>query len=94
MKDERRKPSSKRRQTAAKRRPGRTPRARPATTRRKNLRLDQSKLDLLRRCLGAASDQEVVERVIDDAVADQELIAATVALGGTIPDMIDIGDER
>jgi hypothetical protein len=56
--------------------------------------LDQRKLDFLRRSLGVASDQEAVERVIDEAVADQELIAATLALGGTIPGMTDIGDEK
>lgn len=88
------KPSSNRRKVAAKGKPGRKPTPRPATARRKNLRLDQRKLDFLRRSLGAASDQEAVERVIDEAVADRKLIAATVALGGTIQDMVDIGDER
>lgn len=67
------------------RRAGRKPKPRPTTVRRKNLKLDQRKLDLLRRRLGAASDQEVVERVIDDAVMDQELIDATLALGGALP---------
>jgi hypothetical protein len=34
--------------------------------------------------LGLASDQEVVERVIDDAVADRELMEATLALRGKV----------
>jgi hypothetical protein len=59
--------------------------------RRKNLLLDQAKLDLLRARLGLATDQEVVELVIDDAVADRELIDATLALGGAFPDMVDVG---
>jgi hypothetical protein len=69
------------------RRAGRKPKPRPPTVRRKNLKLDQRKLDLLRRRLGAASDQEVVERVIDDAVSDQQLIDATLALGGALPNL-------
>jgi hypothetical protein len=67
------------------RRAGRKPKPRHPAVRRKNLRLDQRKLDLLRRRMGAVSDQEVVERVIDDAVTDQELIDATLVLGGALP---------
>jgi len=70
---------------------GRRPKPRAPTVRRKNLRLDQKKLDLLRRSLGVSTDQEVVERVIDEAVADRELIDATLRLGGAFPDMIDVG---
>ena len=70
------------------------PRLRAASVRRKNLRLDQSKLDLLRARLGAKTDQEVVERVIDEAVADRELIDATLVLGGALPDMVDVGRRR
>jgi hypothetical protein len=70
---------------------GRKRKARPATVKRKNLRLDQAKLDLLRRSLGVATDQEAVERVIDDAVADRELMDATVDLGGALPGIVDIG---
>jgi hypothetical protein len=69
------------------RRAGRKPKPRSPTVRRKNLKLDQRKLDLLRRRLGAASDQEVVERVIDDAFSDQQLIDATLALGGALPNL-------
>lgn len=72
-------------------RAGRKPRPRAATVRRKNLRLDQAKLDLLRASLGVATDQEVVERVIDEAVADRELIDATLALGGAFPEIEDVG---
>ncbi len=72
---------------------GRKPKARPASVRRKNLLLDQKKLDLLRRSLGVSTDQEVVERLIDEAVADRELIDATLALGGAFPDIVDIGKE-
>ena len=61
------------------------------TAKRKNLLLDQAKLDLLRRSLGVASDQEAVERVIDDAVADRELIDATLELGGALPGVVDVG---
>jgi hypothetical protein len=69
------------------RRAGRKPKPRSPSVRRKNLKLDQRKLDLLRRRMGAASDQEVVERVIDDAVTDQELIDATLELGGALPQL-------
>jgi hypothetical protein len=74
---------------ARRKRPGRQPRPRPASVRRKNLRLDQKKLDLLRARLGLSSDQEVVERVIDEAVADRELIDATLELGGALPGLRD-----
>jgi hypothetical protein len=73
---------------------GRRPKLRAASVRRKNLRLDQAKLDLLRDRLGVATDQEVVERVIDEAVIDRELIDATLALGGVVPDLVDIGKRR
>ncbi len=76
------------------RRAGRKPKLRPATVRRKNLLLDQSKLDLLRGSFGVATDQDVVERVIDEAVIDRELIDATLALGGSIPEMVDVGRRR
>jgi hypothetical protein len=75
-------------------RAGRKPKPRPATVRRKNLLLDQEKLDLLRGSLGVATDQEAVERVIDEAVIDRELIDATLALGGSIAGMVDVGKRR
>ncbi len=70
---------------------GRRHKTRAPTVRRKNLRLDQKKLDLLRRSLGVSTDQEVVERVIDEAVADRELIDTTLKLGGAFPDIVDVG---
>jgi len=76
------------------RRAGRKPKVRPATVRRKNLLLDQAKLDLLRGSLGVATDQEAVERVIDEAVIDRELIDATLALGGSIAGLVDVGRRR
>ena len=76
------------------RRAGRKRKLRPATVRRKNLLLDQDKLDLLRGSLGVATDQEAVERVIDEAVIDRELIDATLALGGTLAGMVDVGRRR
>ena len=76
------------------RRAGRKPKLRPATVRRKNLLLDQEKLDLLRGSLGVATDQEAVERVIDEAVIDRELIDATLALGGSVAGMVDVGKRR
>jgi hypothetical protein len=80
---------------AARARPvGRRPRVLAATVRRKNLRLDQRKLDLLRQSLGLESDQAVVERVIDDAVIDRELVDATLALGGSLPRIVDVGKRR
>jgi len=75
-------------------RAGRKRKLRPATVRRKNLLLDQEKLDLLRGSLGVATDQEAVERVIDEAVIDRELIDATLALGGTLAGMVDVGRRR
>lgn len=41
-----------------------------------------------------ATDQEVVERVVDEAVIDRELIDVTLALGGSIPGMMDVGRRR
>lgn len=79
---------------ARRRKLGRKPKVRAATVRRKNLRLDQAKLDLLRESMHAKTDQEVVERVIDDAVTDRELVTATLALGGTMPDIVDFGRRR
>jgi hypothetical protein len=76
------------------RRAGRKPKLRAATVRRKNLLLDQEKLDLLRESLGVSTDQEAVERVIDEAVIDRELIDATLALGGSIAGMVDVGRRR
>jgi hypothetical protein len=32
-----------------------------------------------------------VERVIDEAVTDRELIEATLKLGGAFPDIVDVG---
>ncbi len=80
--------------TRARGRRGRRPKLRAASFRRKNLLLDQKKLDLLRDRLGVATDQEVVERVIDEAVIDRELIDATLSLGGTFPDIVDVGKAR
>jgi hypothetical protein len=48
----------------------------------------------LRDRLGVATDQEAVERVIDDAVVDRELIDATLALGGALSDIVDVGRHR
>ena len=76
------------------RRVGRRPRVLAKTVRRKNLRLDQRKLDLLRDSLGLDTDQAVVERVIDDAVIDRELVNATLALGSALPTIIDVGKRR
>ena len=70
------------------------PRVLAKTVRRKNLRLDQRKLDLLRDSLGLDSDQAVVERVIDDAVIARELIDATLELGGALPRIVDVGKRR
>jgi hypothetical protein len=36
----------------------------------------------------------VVERVIDDAVIDRELVDATLALGGALPRIVDVGKRR
>jgi len=41
-----------------------------------------------------ATDQEAVERVIDEAVIDRELIDATLALGGSIAGLVDVGRRR
>src|SRR5687767_12701495 len=87
-------PASKSKSSAGRSRPARKPKPRAPTVRRKSLRLDQKKLDLLRERLGLASDQEVVEHVIDEAVVDQELIDATVDLGGTFPQLVDVGRPR
>ncbi len=76
------------------RRVGRKLRIVAKTVRRKNLRLDQRKLDLLRDSLGLDTDQAVVERVINDAVIDRELINATLALAGSLPRLVDVGKRR
>jgi hypothetical protein len=75
-------------------RAGRKPKTRSPSVRRKNLSLDQKKLDFLRTSLGLRTDQEVVERVIDEAVVDRELIDATLALRGALPRIVDVGKPR
>jgi hypothetical protein len=58
--------------------------------RRKHLGLEQRELDRLRDSRGLDS----VERVINDAVIDRELVAATLALGGVLPKIVDVGKRR
>lgn len=36
----------------------------------------------------------MVERILDEAVVDRELIEATLALGGAFPDIVDVGAKR
>jgi len=35
-----------------------------------------------------------IERVIDEAVADRDLIDATLGLGGALPEITDIGSKE
>ena len=50
---------------------------------RKNLRLDQAKLDRARRILGAATETETVERALDLVTFRQEAIAGVRRLAGS-----------
>jgi hypothetical protein len=66
----------------ARRKVGRKAKTRPRTARRKTLILDQVKLDALRTFFEVPTDQEAVELAVDQAVADKEIIAATLELQG------------
>jgi len=57
----------------------------PATTRRvrKNLRLDQAKLDRARRILGTATETETVEQALDLVAFRQEVTAGVRRLAGS-----------
>lgn len=56
----------------------------PGTSRtRKNLRLDQRKLDRARRILGARSETETVERALDLVAFREEAVAGVRRVAGT-----------
>lgn len=47
-----------------------------ARIRRKNLNIDQNKLDRLVELLGASSETEVIDKALDDALVREELLAS------------------
>lgn len=51
--------------------------------RRKNMNMDQDKLDRLMEILGAASETEVIERLMDEALLRHELVEGVRRAAGT-----------
>jgi len=50
--------------------------------RRKNMKMDQDKLDRLVEILGAASETEVIERLMDEALLRHELVEGVRRVAG------------
>jgi len=51
--------------------------------RRKNVNIDQTKLDRVRELLGSSSETEAIDQALDILLFREELIAGIAALGGT-----------
>lgn len=52
------------------------------TLRHKHLKLDQSKIDRVRRLVGARTEQEAIDRALDRMLAEADIIKAIDAVGG------------
>jgi hypothetical protein len=63
-------------------RPVRRPKARQDAPKRKNFRLQQSKLDAARRVLGTATETETIERALDLVVFGERLASGTARARG------------
>ena len=57
--------------------------ARKPRIRRKNLNIDQTKLDRVRELLGARSETEAIDQALDMLLFREELLAGIDALAGT-----------
>ena len=55
---------------------------RSVSVRRKNLNIDQEKLDRVVELLGARSETEAIDRLLDEALFRQELIASVDRIAG------------
>lgn len=51
--------------------------------RRKNLNIDQAKLDRVRELLGSRSETEAIDQALDMLLFREELLAGIAAIGGT-----------
>jgi hypothetical protein len=61
---------------------GRTVR-RPSEIRRKNVNIDQAKLDRVRELLGSSSETEAIDQALSMMLFREELIAGIAEIGGT-----------
>jgi hypothetical protein len=57
--------------------------------RRKNVRIDQRKLDIVRKELGVETETEAIEKALDEIVFRAELRARLKEVGGKFPDWGD-----
>ena len=57
--------------------------ARKPRIRRKNLNIDQTKLDRVRELLGARSETEAIDQALDMLLFREALLAGVEAIGGT-----------
>jgi hypothetical protein len=62
---------------------------RPKGGRRKNVRIDQRKLDIVRKELGVETETEAIERALDEIVLRVELRERLEKVGGKFPDWPD-----
>ena len=61
----------------------------PKGGRRKNVRIDQRKLDIARKALGVETETEAIELALDEIVVRWELNEALEEVGGKFPDFLD-----
>jgi hypothetical protein len=55
---------------------------RPAGIRRKNVNIDQAKLDRVRELLGSSSETEAIDQALSMLLFREELLAGIAAIGG------------
>jgi hypothetical protein len=61
----------------------------PKGGRRKNVRIDQKKLDTARRILGTKTETETIEKALDDLIFKHDVLAGLERIGGKYPDWGD-----
>ena len=61
----------------------------PKGARRKNVRIDQKKLDLAKKVLGTKTETETIEKALDRVIFKQRLIDGVNAIGGKYPAWAD-----
>jgi hypothetical protein len=61
----------------------------PKGGRRKNVRIDQRKLDLAKKALGTQTETETIEKALDEIVFRQELLEGLRRVAGKFPDWAD-----
>lgn len=77
--------------TKMKSKPGRRPRHRSALVRSKHIKLDQSKLDLLKTYFDVDTDQEAVEKAVELVSAEEEIVRV-LASGRGLGGMEEVGE--